>query len=265
MWLLLLHSWLLMRGCCCIAVGCCCMAVSRLLLSVGRLGVVRSATLESLGRLTTAGSSLVRLSCCQVDSGAPASRGGAALLLFQYLLLQEAHRDPGWVQRPAQRLVHANGSAAVQLGAHLAGLPASPTLLLWVAPGAGGTLTPEMEAWAEQEGMKNDKLQALRNHQKVKKWTKVSLQAMVTSTQLSAGPQCASWDIHAATLRLCCACSYPMPSPCLLLHLPPPPFLQDVDLFAKDYIFVPVHEALHWSLMVVCHPGESLGLVLLLP
>ena len=33
------------------------------------------------------------------------------------------------------------------------------------------------------------------------------------------------------------------------------PSPQDVDLFSKDFIFVPVHEALHWSLMVVCHPG----------
>ncbi|KAL4860066.1 Ubiquitin-like-specific protease 2 [Chlorella vulgaris] len=30
---------------------------------------------------------------------------------------------------------------------------------------------------------------------------------------------------------------------------------QKEDLFAKDFIFVPVHDALHWSLMVVCHPG----------
>lgn len=42
--------------------------------------------------------------------------------------------------------------------------------------------------------------------------------------------------------------------------LPRPGFslMQDVDLFAKDFIFVPVHDALHWSLMVVCHPGACL-------
>lgn len=32
-----------------------------------------------------------------------------------------------------------------------------------------------------------------------------------------------------------------------------------VDIFAKDYIFVPIHDALHWSLVVLCHPGKDLG------
>lgn len=40
--------------------------------------------------------------------------------------------------------------------------------------GAGGVLPPDVDAWAKQEGMKGVKLQALRNHQKVKKWTKAS-------------------------------------------------------------------------------------------
>eukprot|EP00803_Ostreobium_quekettii_P010268 evm.model.scf_2009.1 EVM.evm.TU.scf_2009.1 scf_2009:9898-23560(-) len=30
-----------------------------------------------------------------------------------------------------------------------------------------------------------------------------------------------------------------------------------VDLFSKDYLFVPIHEALHWSLAVVCHPSAA--------
>jgi hypothetical protein len=30
---------------------------------------------------------------------------------------------------------------------------------------------------------------------------------------------------------------------------------QGVDLFAKDYILVPVHKGLHWSLLIVCHPA----------
>ncbi|KAL1214239.1 putative ubiquitin-like-specific protease 2B [Cardamine amara subsp. amara] len=29
-----------------------------------------------------------------------------------------------------------------------------------------------------------------------------------------------------------------------------------VDMFGKDYIFVPVNFNLHWSLIVICHPGE---------
>jgi hypothetical protein len=44
---------------------------------------------------------------------------------------------------------------------------------------AGGTLTPELREWAEQERMKNHKLQALHNHQKVKKWTKVGYRLCV--------------------------------------------------------------------------------------
>ncbi|CAN6829727.1 unnamed protein product [Brassica oleracea] len=29
-----------------------------------------------------------------------------------------------------------------------------------------------------------------------------------------------------------------------------------VDMFGKDYIFVPVNFNLHWSLIIICHPGE---------
>ncbi|WZZ11376.1 hypothetical protein YC2023_097297 [Brassica napus] len=29
-----------------------------------------------------------------------------------------------------------------------------------------------------------------------------------------------------------------------------------VDMFRKDYIFVPVNFSLHWSLIIICHPGE---------
>uniref|UniRef100_A0A7N0TW01 Ubiquitin-like protease family profile domain-containing protein n=1 Tax=Kalanchoe fedtschenkoi TaxID=63787 RepID=A0A7N0TW01_KALFE len=31
---------------------------------------------------------------------------------------------------------------------------------------------------------------------------------------------------------------------------------RDVDLFEKDYIFIPVNFSLHWSLIIICHPGE---------
>lgn len=55
--------------------------------------------------------------------------------------------------------------------------------------------------------------------------------------------------------------SLPLHKP-IFKHMPacvsPPHPLQDVDLFSKDFVFVPVHEALHWSLMVVCHPGARL-------
>ncbi|CAK7347257.1 unnamed protein product [Dovyalis caffra] len=32
-----------------------------------------------------------------------------------------------------------------------------------------------------------------------------------------------------------------------------------VDVFGKDYIFIPVNFNLHWSLLVICHPGEVAG------
>lgn len=31
---------------------------------------------------------------------------------------------------------------------------------------------------------------------------------------------------------------------------------KNVDLFAKDFIFIPVNFSLHWSLIIICHPGE---------
>eukprot|EP00894_Picocystis_sp_ML_P005100 jgi/Pico_ML_1/55617/g1281.t2 len=32
---------------------------------------------------------------------------------------------------------------------------------------------------------------------------------------------------------------------------------RNVDLFSKDYVFVPIHSAAHWSLAIICHPGAS--------
>ena len=31
--------------------------------------------------------------------------------------------------------------------------------------------------------------------------------------------------------------------------------MQGVDIFSKDFLLVPIHDALHWSLIIVCHPG----------
>ncbi|PON37511.1 Ulp1 protease family, C-terminal catalytic domain containing protein [Parasponia andersonii] len=36
-----------------------------------------------------------------------------------------------------------------------------------------------------------------------------------------------------------------------------------VNLFEKDYIFIPVNYSLHWSLLVICHPGEAPNLEVL--
>uniref|UniRef100_A0A2P2M0B5 Putative ubiquitin-like-specific protease 2B isoform X3 n=1 Tax=Rhizophora mucronata TaxID=61149 RepID=A0A2P2M0B5_RHIMU len=32
-----------------------------------------------------------------------------------------------------------------------------------------------------------------------------------------------------------------------------------VDIFGKDYVFIPVNFNLHWSLLIMCHPGELAG------
>ncbi|RWW88680.1 hypothetical protein BHE74_00002429 [Ensete ventricosum] len=33
-----------------------------------------------------------------------------------------------------------------------------------------------------------------------------------------------------------------------------------VNIFEKDYIFIPVNFNLHWSLLIICHPGEVANL-----
>jgi hypothetical protein len=47
--------------------------------------------------------------------------------------------------------------------------------------------------------------------------------------------------------------------PCPLAPLPPCPLapLQHVDIFDREFLFIPVHDALHWSLVVICHPGRA--------
>jgi Ulp1 protease family, C-terminal catalytic domain len=35
--------------------------------------------------------------------------------------------------------------------------------------------------------------------------------------------------------------------------------MQGVDIFAKDWLFVPIHDHLHWSLVLVAHPGVLPG------
>ena len=32
---------------------------------------------------------------------------------------------------------------------------------------------------------------------------------------------------------------------------------KNVDLFSKDFLFIPIHDQLHWSLVIVCHPGSG--------
>ena len=30
---------------------------------------------------------------------------------------------------------------------------------------------------------------------------------------------------------------------------------QGVDIFEKDFLFLPIHDHLHWSLVIICHAG----------
>lgn len=32
---------------------------------------------------------------------------------------------------------------------------------------------------------------------------------------------------------------------------------KNVDVFDMDYILIPIHDAAHWSLAIVCHPGAD--------
>ena len=42
-------------------------------------------------------------------------------------------------------------------------------------------------------------------------------------------------------------------------YLPLLACLQGVDIFSKDWLFVPIHDHLHWSLVLVAHPGVLPG------
>jgi Ulp1 family protease len=30
---------------------------------------------------------------------------------------------------------------------------------------------------------------------------------------------------------------------------------KNVDVFAQDYLLIPIHDTAHWSLAIICHPG----------
>uniref|UniRef100_A0A061R5Y6 Sentrin-specific protease 7 n=1 Tax=Tetraselmis sp. GSL018 TaxID=582737 RepID=A0A061R5Y6_9CHLO len=34
---------------------------------------------------------------------------------------------------------------------------------------------------------------------------------------------------------------------------------KSTDIFSKDFLFIPIHDAFHWSLVIVCHPGARDG------
>lgn len=34
--------------------------------------------------------------------------------------------------------------------------------------------------------------------------------------------------------------------------------MQNVDIFSKDFLLIPIHGDLHWSLVIVCYPGLDL-------
>ena len=32
---------------------------------------------------------------------------------------------------------------------------------------------------------------------------------------------------------------------------------RDVDIFSKEFLFIPINYELHWSLAIVCNPGKN--------
>lgn len=34
--------------------------------------------------------------------------------------------------------------------------------------------------------------------------------------------------------------------------------MQSVDIFSKDFLLIPIHGGLHWTLVIVCFPGANL-------
>lgn len=31
---------------------------------------------------------------------------------------------------------------------------------------------------------------------------------------------------------------------------------KSIDIFSKDFLFIPIHDYLHWSLVIIAHPGR---------
>jgi len=122
---------------------------------------------------------------------------------------------------------------------------------------------------------------ARRDHERVKKWTKVRGAGCRRSWRWVAGARAGGGE------RVLCGClasakleqpapapARPCPATCSHTlqpqHRPPctipphttqpphtdPPTQQDVDIFSRDFLFIPIHDALHWSLLIVCYPGE---------
>ncbi|KXZ45867.1 hypothetical protein GPECTOR_50g661 [Gonium pectorale] len=51
----------------------------------------------------------------------------------------------------------------------------------------------------------------------------------------------------------------PLPTKAARNHERVKKWTKHVDLFSKDYIFLPVHDHLHWSLLLICHPGNMVA------
>lgn len=69
------------------------------------------------------------------------------------------------------------------------------------------------------------------------------------------------WRVAHAVCPNCRACSGCLQQDNKCISLSPLPCPQGVDIFERDFLIVPVHDALHWSLAIVCHPGGWLGLL----
>jgi hypothetical protein len=104
---------------------------------------------------------------------------------------------------------------------------------------------------------------ARRSHERVKKWTKVGpleagarLNSSANRSLAPVNPVCprpSGPSLPPATM--CLTVLHCLVQP-LAIQSTPAPTPQDVDIFSKDFLFIPLHDALHWSLLVVCFPGE---------
>jgi Ulp1 family protease len=127
------------------------------------------------------------------------------------------------------------------------------------------------EKSSEPAGRPTRAQKARAAHERVKTWTKVRLgMAAWGAHRMQAAhvlPKCRTWQ--AAGAGRCAmpleqqhwtGCCVGWTSACVQLPAPPccaprPALPQGVDIFSKDFLLVPIHDALHWSLAIICHPA----------
>lgn len=101
---------------------------------------------------------------------------------------------------------------------------------------------------AGQQGTAKPLTRAQSNHLRVKEWTKVSRVASIFRTLFTG-----LTVFYPGYKRPVCS------KKCLVsLHGRHHHGMQNVDIFSKDFLLIPIHGDLHWSLVIVCYPGLDL-------